>query len=336
MILVFILNPFTLRAATLVPTSYGFRLPITFSNPVFSGTLTHVPLLVTFDTNTPNFYGGLASPADGGDLRFTDGDGRTLLNHEIEAWNTNGESFVWVQASAFSTSSVIYVYWGNEGDASPPAYSMNGATWSEGYLSVVHLHDDENDSTSNRNDGVAAGATNAPGQVADAIAFNGTNEYVNFGDVNAFDNPGFFTVSLWFNRRVDGPAGSSHGIQNVLVSQASSFNNDNFEVGVRGTDIEVYVDSVGQDGPNNLGFPATVSNGVWHYLSLVYDQSNTVEASIYLDGRLVGTYSNWGGTLDNSAGSPLGIGIGRPTTSNNGDFDGTIDEFRLALAPRSS
>ena len=52
---------------------------------------------------------------DGGDLRFTDSDGVTLLPYWIEKWNPRGTSIIWVKVPKIPANGEkkIYLYYGN-------------------------------------------------------------------------------------------------------------------------------------------------------------------------------------------------------------------------------
>ena len=65
---------------------------------------------------------------NGADLRFYDTLG-SELKFEIENWNTNGTSHVWVQVPALTNSGTVRALWGNPNVTSMPAYTTNGATW---------------------------------------------------------------------------------------------------------------------------------------------------------------------------------------------------------------
>ncbi|HRP36993.1 MAG TPA: DUF2341 domain-containing protein, partial [Candidatus Dojkabacteria bacterium] len=89
---------------------------------VASEQLVDFPVLVTL--NSDNFDYSKAKE-DGGDLRFTDSDGITSLNYQIETWNVEGDSFVWVkipQVDINSDTDSFYLYYGNNvaTDASSP------------------------------------------------------------------------------------------------------------------------------------------------------------------------------------------------------------------------
>ena len=78
------------RAAT-------YSLPVTFSGYTKTETLTNFPALVKFTNSISGFAYSQFASTNGYDLRFTNSAGTTELNYEIESWNTNGESCVWVQ-----------------------------------------------------------------------------------------------------------------------------------------------------------------------------------------------------------------------------------------------
>ena len=78
---------------------WGYHAPVTFSGYDRSEALTNFPALVVvsnacFGGAYAFSYGQLQSGSN--DLAFTDADGNSL-NYEIEAWNPDGASTVWVQ-----------------------------------------------------------------------------------------------------------------------------------------------------------------------------------------------------------------------------------------------
>ena len=78
------------------------RMKVTFPLDL-SATLTNFPALLVLNTNTPGFRYADFKAADGkADLRFTASDEITELNYEVEKWDTNGDSFVWVQVPELS------------------------------------------------------------------------------------------------------------------------------------------------------------------------------------------------------------------------------------------
>ena len=80
--------------APLVTSSFSKKLVFTVAGHVGSEDLKHFPVLVRLSTAINGFdYADCGT--DGAGLRFADADGN-LLHHEIDTWNTAGESLVWV------------------------------------------------------------------------------------------------------------------------------------------------------------------------------------------------------------------------------------------------
>ena len=52
------------------------------------------------------------------------------------------------------------------------------------------------------------------------LSFDGDNDYVNLGDVEAMDQADRFTISLWFKRSADSSTvATSNGIDNVEIAR---------------------------------------------------------------------------------------------------------------------
>ncbi|NLB54497.1 MAG: DUF2341 domain-containing protein [Lentisphaerae bacterium] len=80
-------------------------MPITFAGYTQSEALTDFPALIVIkpmSTGHGLSYSEFQSPPYN-DLRFTAEDQSTLLDFEIEHWDTSGESFVWVRVPALTS-----------------------------------------------------------------------------------------------------------------------------------------------------------------------------------------------------------------------------------------
>ncbi len=98
-----------------VSADYAHRVKITFPGYTRSETLTNFPALVTLGEHIAGFdYDGFES-ALGADLRFTEADGETVIPHEVETWNADGDSIVWVRVPALQVGTYVWAYWGNDG-----------------------------------------------------------------------------------------------------------------------------------------------------------------------------------------------------------------------------
>lgn len=133
------------------------RRKITFDNSLQAENLTNFPVMVKINSSRIDYA---KTQNSGQDLRFTDSDGKTLLDYEIEVWNESGDSFAWVrvpQIDASSSTDSIYMYYGNAGASD--AQNKTGV-WRSEYKGVWHLSETGNgtageykDSTSNANHG---------------------------------------------------------------------------------------------------------------------------------------------------------------------------------------
>jgi len=109
------------------PPDPRFETEITFSGYDRPEPLTNFPVLVELGAGITGFsYTNFLSPTDGADLRFRRADNDLELNYEIENWDTNGTSHVWVQVDALASNTAIYAMWGNTNWSEAPACRTNG------------------------------------------------------------------------------------------------------------------------------------------------------------------------------------------------------------------
>jgi len=76
------------------------------------------------------------------DLRFIDDDGSTELSYEVEKWDVNGVSTIWVNVTSITGSSTtdhIHMYYNNS-EASPGEDPTG--VWDDDFLLVHHLEED--------------------------------------------------------------------------------------------------------------------------------------------------------------------------------------------------
>ena len=128
---------------------YSHKFSVTFDGYEGSETLVNFPVLVKISQGSPSgfSYADCLTP-NGGDLRFADANDN-LLASEIDTWNSNGVSLVWVKVPTLTSSTKITAYYGCE---NVPAVD-SASVWANGYVGVWHLGDADNqtqaDSTTN-------------------------------------------------------------------------------------------------------------------------------------------------------------------------------------------
>ena len=145
-------------AETIVPAEWAKTFDITFSGYAGKETLTDFPALVRLNMSTiANFsYDDfLAKDATSGipaDLRFTDALG-TVLDYEIDTWNAEGESLIWVRVPTLTKTTKISAYYGK---LNATAQANESTVWKD-YLGVWHLNGNLNDSTPHKLNGEQKG-----------------------------------------------------------------------------------------------------------------------------------------------------------------------------------
>ncbi len=112
---------------------WAHRMKVRFAGYNRGEALTNFPVLIRYAFDSTGF---LSQPYN--DLRFIDTHSISL-NYEMDKWNAEGLSSVWVQVPRLAEAGdFIWAYWGRR-NCTLPAFTTNGATWSEGFGGVWHL-----------------------------------------------------------------------------------------------------------------------------------------------------------------------------------------------------
>ncbi|MDD4870920.1 MAG: DUF2341 domain-containing protein, partial [Kiritimatiellae bacterium] len=301
-------------------SGFPYKMKVTFSGYDKAETLTNFPALVTFSENLPGFlYSQFQAGAT--DLRFVDEGETSELNYEIDSWDTNGSSYVWVQVPELAINTSIWAYWGNPGATVAPACTTNGSTWDSNYRGVWHMKETNAlDSTWLKNNGTSYGNTNVTyGVIGTAQGFN--NNYVQIANENNFDINDKLTVSAWV--RVDNDwrttwqAFVSKNAEGAGWAFRRNNNLNSATFTMRNT--------TATDHPIGV---ASLNDGQWHYLFGVYDG---VGRYFYVDG--VGDFNIADTGYINLDNDPVRIGSENATWASH---RGLIDEVRIENTARSS
>jgi hypothetical protein len=274
---------------------YSRRVTINTADMGLSGEVVKFPLLVRLNADNFDF-----SQANGTaqDIRFAKANGVHLL-YEKERWDsTNALGELWVlvdTVKSANSTQYINMYWGKTGvfSKSNPTRVFDTAN---GFAGVWHLNEDPFaggaiilDRTAFANNGTPNGtmitADNVEGVVGKALDFDGGDDYITFGDINAIDGVTKLTVSSWFKH-------------STLVDYASVISKmgaatDGWQMNEMGAPEQAddmflttrnAGDAVSQDGrtTNNC-----ISTGVWKYGVMVFDgtqSTNSTRLKFYLDG----------------------------------------------------
>ncbi|MBN1672667.1 MAG: DUF2341 domain-containing protein [Kiritimatiellae bacterium] len=309
------------------------RMKITFAGcaPPGGGTLTNFPALVRLDEGLPGFAYAAFAFGDGRDLIFSDAAGMPL-SHEIEVWNTNGTSLVWVRVPLLAaTNNCVWAYWSNPTAPPPPPGS---AVWVEKFVLVAHLTGLTGaatpDSTANANHGVPAGGVtlNGPGYAGGGAVFDGNDDKVTFGTANRPADT--FSFGAWIKtaetHQIDGESTSGTGGtsgQNYAFEPAHGGDGAGAGLSIGTNGVSVY-----EHGAGYMPAPAVYSGMLgsnWNCVAVTYENKRPC---IYVNGALVRT-----GRLSPRpvVYAPRAVG-----DAQYGDLNGALDEVRLAATARSA
>ena len=315
--------------AMLTPADYGSRLEIAFSGYQRGEALNAFPVLVCLSTNLPGFSYQHFASASGGDLRFTDAGGAHLIPHEIDEWNTNGTSFVWVNAPALETTNdYIWAYWGSPASVVQPPYSTNGSAW-PGYDLVWHLKGHGfpfADSTGQHPALSGVAPVSAPGAVGQGLAFDGSAQYLNAGAVALGSS---FTLTAWVKLALN-----ENNIQTIWANKSGGWNSAGVALYVNTyntTDGKLFLETGdGTNGYDAESGAGVVTAGSWHFIAAAVDETAGT-AQLYLDGTNCTVTS----TVDTAFPNQTGLNLGRLTNSAF-YLNGTLDEARIQAGAQSS
>ena len=320
-------------------TKYARKFTVSFPGAP-DGTLTDFPVLVKVEENSPQgfSYADCRKP-EGRDLRFADAAGN-LLACEVDTWDTNGVSAVWVKVPSLSASTKISAYYG--WSFAPPVDPAD--VWEEGYVGVWHLGESalplkESSGTSTAFTETADGkeALASTGVVGGAVDFaagtvNSRLLALDDDDLDEFDD---FTVELWTKQASAMPQGS---YQPYLLTKVAS--GQYAYVFYQNMVTANGVFRVG-NGSNDAGITSsamTPTMDVWNHQVVVRHTTDN-KAYCYMNGspapeggkKLPDGYEV---TIPNSS-SPLYLGNAQ-TTANTKGFPGQIDELRISKVARSA
>lgn len=337
-ILSFILRSPTAHAtASWYSPSWLYRTQITINhNQVASSTgslNTNFPVLISTTTTALKYTGapgggGHVASSTGGDVIFTDSNGTSPLNYEIESYaSSTGALVAWakIPSLATSTDTSIYMYYGNVA-ATVPAASVATGVWDDGgnnyFKGVWHLPNGTtlmaNDSTSNGNNGTVNTASVTAGVVDGAASFGGSGNGITISSTSSLNITSAITLGMWAkstNKAIGQVFSKNTSISAATPYEFQFWNDGNMYVNLK--------TSAGFSG--NVYYPYTT--GQWYHVVETYDGSRV---KMYVNGDLQRNIA-WSGLIDTNS-SALYLG----SSGGAGPFNGSLDEARLSNIARSA
>ena len=319
----------------------GSGTTVASSVGTFIGTLTNGPVWVTpgtpfnitFDTDAPAAPTGLTA--------IPGVDSASL------SWIANSEpDLAGYNVYRSTTSPVTKTTPINSSLLSSPAYIDSTATHGPTYYYAVTAKDTSGNESDLSNE--ANATPTAPPEYATALQFDGSNDYVTFGNVAGLGVQNF-TIETWFYWTGGGISTTTSGTQGLpsvipLVSkgrgEADGSNVDmNYFLGIDTNTHALAADFEDMASGMNYPFVGTipVTTNSWHHAAVTYDSVQAV-FNLYLDGNLAGTYDIPGTNIVPRYDSIQHAGLATAMTSTGtpaGYFQGMLDEARIWNVVRS-
>ncbi len=311
---------------------YKFKRSVTFDARRLDGeTLVDFPVIVMLDRDRINYS---VTQADGADLRFVDEDG-TVLSHEIETWQRDGVSAVWVRLPRVEPNSLKTITYFYGSSVAKPA-SDGTKVFSADYEAVYHFADSLAEErvihdVFARHDGQPSSAisTNSDiaGRIGRGLVLSGGGRVDLPGLATA--NISAFTLELWVRDTAPRP--------NARLICRDSAANPQQPVACLGLDDGRFQMSLTTTGPggrfDSVSDGQNLSNGDWRSVAVVWD-ARTQRLRGFVDGfALTPDGTSFGGTLVAESVLPWVLGGGGSGAVTG--FAGAIDEVRISLVARS-
>ncbi len=313
------------------------RMPIAFAGYTNRAeALTDFPVLVVLSNGWAGsgFNYGDFVDARGYDLRFYANESETGagLDYELDTWNTNGASFVWVRVPQVpgDGSGRIWAKWGDPAHSAQLPCNTNGAVWTNGYVAVWHL----NESGSTHQDSVGSNnvmnnvgsLTYAPAaRIGGGWVFDGNSaNYMQTSD-NAPELDGMSSITLegWF-------LSTDQTQTRGLISKRGTSQSDNAYSMFHGsTAAASWFSDLGT--VRRYSSSPLPGSGAWRYQAITYTAGET-NCGFFVDGQ----YRTVGGAAAATIGAKACKLLLGKLGGGAYSWQGQMDEVRISTVAHST
>ena len=329
----------------------AFRKSIEISFPNYSGeTLTDFPVLVRLSAARSSFQYAKCRLPNGEDLRFSDANGN-LIPSEIDTWNPDGESLVWVKVPSLNKTTTITAYYGCD---NPPAMTPSDV-WSNGYLGVWHMGDSASPLKASTPGAVEFTTFTAgnyetingiqwaqTGIVGRATKFGPHAIYTNSilrttsDDAHAYEGLDALTVEAWACRDTD--AQNTGYILDLTQHTGTNWAWRLFDYKQSGV-AKVFCSVCTTNGTEIKLSGSTVSTNQWMYRAFTYNSQieNAHNFFLYVNGQKSTSKEDGGGSpVKKTKTGRLFLGNQLSYNHYTDPYPGRIDEVRISNVARSA
>jgi hypothetical protein len=311
-------------------SSWSHRSKLTIPAENINEELTNFPVYVNLNDLGEGFFQHTQN--NGGDIRVTTDDGITEVPRELVSCdidNQTGELHFLAPSLSSTDNTGFYIYYGNIAESDYEDTDDFGAekVWENGYKAVFHFEEEGNnnengykDSSGNGNDGTGFSMTSdsdIPGVLGKGQTFDGSSDYISFGQNDLSDGYNERTLSLWAKMN------TIASLYHHAAGYGSPSNGKAMFIGAKDDIL------LGGGYGGTAGYDLEVDN-FWNtteakHLALTYDGS---QAKLYKgDTELLSEAQTWNLAKDKAY-------IGRLV--NDSDYwNGWVDEVRISNTARS-
>lgn len=318
---------YTCKRPTPPPSSFKKSVEITLStNLAATAVTTGIPALVKLSESTiTGFDYDDFSLSKGGDMMFVDESG-AVLPHEVDTWDTTGESLVWVKLPSTDENTKIVLYYGNGAISSEESTDV----WAN-YVGVWHLNEANGNALDATGHGLTAvpsgdnAATDSTGAVC-RVGFGrhmasaqGNKSYLAVANNDQLDCGDTFTFSGWFKA-----TGTFGNYSMRYVSRKNGYSDGNgWEAEASYAAADVSAVTVSARGASTGNHTATVPDirANWLHLAIVYSGKNI---TFYVNG-VPQQATLAAAASDND----LALAFGNNPKGSESNWVGYMDELRL-------
>ena len=314
-----IVRKFNIGEYTFKSSDYSYTMDIGPGEGKVTSTLTNFPVLVRLSAAKLGAAAYRKCKAD--ELRFALADG-TFLAHEIDYWNAEGESTVWVNVPEFTSNTVIRAYWGFKAGRAPLIRPISEA-WTD-YVGVWHFSEESgiaHDSSGNGYDSIDDGGGTLSNLNAKVGLARNANMTPMITSVTKLDSASAakpittmskFSVSGWMYSNVDVATASKKYPQQIRNKNGWN-EGTGWYTGIEGTSDKFCGNGSGATR-TIITLPASIYTN-WVYITTIFNDTSCI---VYANGAFVtNTPIN---TVKASTTYPLRFAT---------DFNGIMDEYRI-------
>ena len=318
-------------ASSFNAADYAKSMTISFPGYAGISVLSGFPVLVKLSTAISGFSYADFERTGGDDLRFTDAAGN-LIPHEIDTWNSNGVSTVWVKVPSLTSATTITAHYG----CALPVAVDSSEVWDDDYVGVWHLGESglplrESSKTSTgftkqNGSGIQYASSGIVGGSIDFGA-SGNSRMVTAQDCDALDGFTNCTVEAWTYQ-------TSHTTAAILSKRYSNSKNLSYFLYDNGSKTQFNVANTDSTSGNSAQITPTLNQ--WTHQAYTFS-AGTIRG--YQDGAKVGSDKTVSFSTINASDGYLHLGNFNRSGAWNADtrnFPGKIDEVRISKVARSA